>query len=108
MLYFLSYAGGPVASALVTDLVPRASLGRGLPLCGATAWLGGITGCVLIGYAAQSVGTMLTLIAVGLLAASRSCQCPENAPGRTVLSRSTTRLAPSVPPSRLYESRSAV
>ena len=78
MLYFLSYAGGPVASALVTDLVPRESLSRGLALYSATSWLGGIAGSVLTGYAAQSVGTTptliagacLPLIAVALLAAA--------------------------------------
>jgi MFS family permease len=91
MLYVLSYAGGPVASALVTDLVPRESLGRGLALFNATTWLGGITGCLLTGYAAQSVGTTPTLIAgacvpliaVGLLAASGSCRRPAEAPSRT-------------------------
>jgi len=78
MLYTLSYAGGPVASALVTDLVPRESLGQGLALYNATGWLGGIVGSVLAGYGAQSVGTtptllagaFLPLIAVSLLAAA--------------------------------------
>jgi MFS family permease len=91
MLYTLSYAGGPVGSALVTDLVPRESLGRALALYNATGWLGGIAGCVLTGYAAQSVGITATLLAgacvplmaAGLLAASASCQRPAKAPGRT-------------------------
>ncbi len=91
MLYTISCAGGPAASALVTDLVPRESLGRGLALYNATTWLGGITGCALTGYAAQSVGTTPTLIAgacvpliaVGLLAASGSCRRPAEAPSRT-------------------------
>jgi MFS family permease len=82
MLYSLSYAGGPVASALVTDLLPRESLSRGLALYNTTGWLGGIAGSVLTGYAAQSVGMAPTLIAgacvplaaVGLLAASGSCK----------------------------------
>ena len=90
-LYFLSYAGGPVASALVTDLIPRESLGRGLALYNATGWLGGITGCVLTGYGAQSLGTTPTLIAgaclplvaVGLLVASESCRRPAGAPSRS-------------------------
>jgi hypothetical protein len=76
---------------LVTDLIPRESLGRGLALYNTTTWLGGITGCVLTGYAAQSVGTTptliagacLPLIAVGLLAASGSCRRPEGAPSRS-------------------------
>jgi MFS family permease len=91
VLYYLSYASGPVASALVTDLVPRESLSRGLALLNATTWLGGITGCLLTGYAAQSVGTTPTLIAgaclplvaVGLLAASGACQRPAEAASRT-------------------------
>jgi MFS family permease len=91
VLYYLSYASGPVASALVTDLVPRESLSRGLALLNATTWLGGITGCLLTGYAAQSVGTMPTLIAgafvpliaAGLLAASRASQRQAEAPSHT-------------------------
>jgi MFS family permease len=67
MLYFLSYAGGPVSSALMTDLVPRESLGRGLAIYNTTTWLGGITGCVLTGYAAQSMGITPTLIAGAFL-----------------------------------------
>jgi MFS family permease len=72
MLYTLSFAGGPVGSAMVTDLVPREALGRGLALYNATTWLGGIVGCMLTGYAAQSLGTTPTLIAgsfIPLLAA---------------------------------------
>jgi MFS family permease len=90
MLYSLSFARGPVANALVTDLVPRESLGRGLALYNATAWLGGIAGSVLTGYGAQNVGTTptliagacLPLIAVGLLAASGLCRRPAKAPSR--------------------------
>jgi MFS family permease len=91
MLYALSYVGGPVASALVTDLVPRDSLSRGLALYNATGWLGGIAGSVLTGYAAQNVGTTPTLmagacvplIAVGLLAASGLRQCRPRAASDT-------------------------
>jgi MFS family permease len=67
MLYTLGFVSGPVASALVTDLVPHESLGRGLALYNATSWLGGIAGCALTGYAAQSVGTTPTLIAAAFL-----------------------------------------
>ena len=62
-LYTLSFAGGPVGSALVTDLVPREALGRGLSLYNATTWVGGIVGCMLTGYAVQSLGITPTLIA---------------------------------------------
>jgi MFS family permease len=67
MLFTLSNASAPVANALVTDLVPRRSLGRALAISNATTWLGGIVGCVLTGYAAQSLGTTPTLIAGALL-----------------------------------------
>jgi MFS family permease len=77
LLFTLSFVGGPVGSALVTDLVPREALGRGLAVYNATTWLGGIAGCALTGCAAQVMGTIPTLvagaclpvIAVGLLAA---------------------------------------
>jgi len=67
MLFTLSFAGGPVGSALVTDLVPRETLGRGLAVYNATTWLGGIVGCMLTGYATQGLGTTPTLIAGAFL-----------------------------------------
>jgi MFS family permease len=73
ILFTLSLVGGPVGSALVTDLVPRGALGRGLAVYNATTWLGGIVGCAVTGYAAQGLGTTPTLIAgacLPLLAAS--------------------------------------
>jgi MFS family permease len=87
---YLWCSGGSVANALVTDLIPRESLSRGLALYNATTWLGGIAGCMLTGYAAQSVGTQptllagacLPLIAIGLLAASGLCRRPAKAPSR--------------------------
>jgi MFS family permease len=90
-LNYLWYAGGPVANALVTDLLPRESLSRGLALYNATTWLAGITGCVLTGYAVQSLGmtptliagACLPLIAIGLLAASGSCRLAAKASRRT-------------------------
>jgi MFS family permease len=91
MFNYLWCAGGPVANALVADLVPRESLSRGLALYNATTWLGGIVGCVLTGCSAQSVGTTptliagacLPLIAIGLLAASGSCRRPTEAASHT-------------------------
>ncbi len=69
-----------VGNALVTDLVSRESLGRGLSLFGATGWIGGVLGFAGAGYALQSLGTLptfiigicLTLIAIVLLIPIRS------------------------------------
>jgi len=71
---------GTVGNALVTDLVPRESLGRGLALFGATAWIGGVLGFAGAGYAIKNLGTVptfiigicLTLIAIALLVPIRS------------------------------------
>jgi MFS family permease len=51
-----------VGSALVTDLVPQASLGRGMALFGASAWVGGIIGSTGAGQAIQQFGTTTTFI----------------------------------------------
>jgi MFS family permease len=67
LLFTLSFVGGAVGSALVTDLVAPDSLGRGLALFSATTWVGGIIGCAVTGCAAQSLGITSTLIAGVLL-----------------------------------------
>jgi MFS family permease len=77
ILFTLSFISGPVGSALATDLLPRASLGRGLAMYSATTWLGGIAGCTITGWASQCfgvaptllAGAILPLVAVSLLAA---------------------------------------
>jgi DHA1 family multidrug resistance protein-like MFS transporter len=69
-----------VGNALVTDLVSRESLGRGLSLFGATGWMGGVLGFAGAGYALQRLGMVptfiigicLTLIAIVLLIPIRS------------------------------------
>jgi hypothetical protein len=69
-----SVAGG-IGSALVIDLVPQESLGRGLSLFSAMGWIGGIVGYAGTGYAIENVGlaptmvagTLVTLAAVALL-----------------------------------------
>ena len=53
---------GTVGNALVTDLVSRESLGRGLSLYGATGWIGAVLGFAGAGYALQSLGTLPTFI----------------------------------------------
>jgi MFS family permease len=73
-----SVAGG-IGSALVTDMVPQESLGKGLSWFSAMGWIGGIVGYASTGYAIQNlgmvpamvVGTLMPVAAIILLAPIR-------------------------------------
>jgi MFS family permease len=69
------FATSSVGSALVTDLAPRESLGKGISLLSTTTWVGGIIGFAGTGYAIQNLGAaaafgtgaLLPLFAIVLL-----------------------------------------
>jgi MFS family permease len=56
-----------VGSAMVTDIVPRAALGRGMSLFNATTWIGGIIGLGSTGHAVQGFGILPTFVVVAIL-----------------------------------------
>ena len=56
-----------VGSALVTDLVPQESLGRGMSLLQASTWGAGIIGYSCAGYAFQSLGMTSSVILFAFL-----------------------------------------
>jgi len=56
-----------VGSAMVTDIVPPLSLGRGMSLFNATTWIGGIIGLGSTGHAVEAFGYVPTFIAAALL-----------------------------------------
>jgi MFS family permease len=67
LLYILFNAGSGVGSAFVTDLVPQASLGRGISLFRAATSIGGIIGFAATGHAVQKLGVHATSIGGALL-----------------------------------------
>jgi MFS family permease len=56
-----------VGSAMVTDIVPPASLGRGMSLFNATTWIGGIIGLGSTGHAVEAIGFVPTFIIAAAL-----------------------------------------
>ncbi len=76
----ISTGSAGVANAWVTDLVPRAALGRGLAVYGASGWIGGVVGFAVAGTLIQNlgfgsafiIGGCLALAAVGILIPIRS------------------------------------
>jgi MFS family permease len=62
LLAFLFNINRGIGFAVVTDLVPQASLGRGMSLFLATPWVGGIIGYAATGRAVESLGMTVTLV----------------------------------------------
>jgi hypothetical protein len=58
---------GAVGTALVTDVLPKETLSKGLTLFGATTWIAGILGCVGAGYAMEHLGSVATFVSGALL-----------------------------------------
>jgi MFS family permease len=56
-----------VGPALVTDILPRRSLGRGISLFNASTWIGGIVGMGGTGHAMQGLGVAPTFLAAAFL-----------------------------------------
>jgi MFS family permease len=67
LLTLVASVAGGIGSALVTDLVPQESLGRGLSLFSTMGWIGGIVGYASTGYAIENVGLTPTMVAGALV-----------------------------------------
>ncbi len=89
LVAFVSYVSTGVGSALVVDLVPRESVGRGLALFSATGWTGGILGFLVGGALFPVLGFGATfLIGAGLLAVACGLLPPIGMTMRAALLRS--------------------
>ncbi|NJC97438.1 MAG: MFS transporter, partial [Anaerolineae bacterium] len=59
---------GAIGNAVVTDLLPKESLARGMALFGSTGWIGGVIGFAVAGWFLQNLGFTLTFVIGGILA----------------------------------------
>ncbi len=67
LLMAMFYINNGLGSALVADLVPKESLGKGMSLFGSTVWVGGIIGFACTGYCLQNLGIGLTFFSGAFL-----------------------------------------
>jgi len=56
-----------IGNALVTDLIPRESVGKGLAIFNSGMWIGGVIGFITAGYILQNLGFLLAFIIGGCL-----------------------------------------
>ena len=67
LLAFAPRVGGGVGSALVSDLVPKESLGMGIAFFQACGWAAGVIGWSVTGYAIQNFGLTSSMIMASFL-----------------------------------------
>jgi MFS family permease len=67
LIAFVTRVGGGVGSALVSDLVPKESLGMGIAFFQAGSWVAGIIGWSITGYAIQNFGLTSSMIMAVIL-----------------------------------------
>ena len=61
---------GTIGNAVVTDLLPKEALSKGMALFGATGWIGGVIGFAVAGYILQNFGLTPAFVIGGILSLS--------------------------------------